>query len=68
MPHPYDLGRRKDAGRKTEVRNPNTGPYVVSWMHNSNVSEQECQTWIDASHLMRHLLVSGFKDVSVRFV
>lgn len=61
MAHPY---LRK---RKYEVRNPNTGPYVVTYGRSGFTSQQECQTWADACHLMRHLLVEGHEIVQVRF-
>lgn len=51
------------------TRNPNTGPYVVSYRSSSGaLTESECQTWVDACHLMRALLIDNFTDVTVRFV
>jgi hypothetical protein len=52
-----------------KVRNPNTGPYVVSWTTFRMLKHQEeHQTWGMACYRMRQLLIEGHTDISVRFV
>jgi len=52
-----------------QVRNPNTGPYVVTWYDDSGVKQaEEHHTWSLATYRMRQLLIEGRKQVSVSFV
>jgi len=53
-----------------QVRNPNNGPYCVSykWMdYDAEIRKQECQTWADCCRFMRQLLVDGYEITGVAF-
>jgi hypothetical protein len=51
-----------------KARNPNTGPYVVSWTDWKDANHRlELHTWTDACKKMRELVIDGMRNVSVAF-